>query len=146
MAEEPLQTRENHARYVPFWHLIAAPILLVLFIWSIVRLARAPSADTIRDALLLFAILVVFWYARGFALRVQDRIIRLEEQLRYRRLLPADLIERIDEFTLAQYIALRFASDAELPGLARTVLEQKLTEQKQIKGMIGEWRPDHLRV
>lgn len=146
MAEEPLQTRENHARYVPFWHLIAAPILLVLFIWSIVRLARAPSADTIRDALLLFAILVVFWYARGFALRVQDRIIRLEEQLRYRRLLPADLIERLDAFTLAQYIALRFASDAELPELARTVLDQQLTEQKQIKAMIREWRADHLRV
>lgn len=146
MAEEPLQTRENHARYVPFWHLIAAPILLVLFIWSIVRLARAPSADTIRDALLLFAILVVFWYARGFALRVQDRIIRLEEQLRYRRLLPADLIERLDAFTLTQYIALRFASDAELPELARTVLDQQLTEQKQIKAMIREWRADHLRV
>lgn len=146
MAEESLQTRENHARYVPFWHLIAAPILLVLFIWSIVRLARAPSADTIRDALLIFAILVVFWYARGFALRVQDRIIRLEEQLRYRRLLPADLIERLDAFTLTQYIALRFASDAELPELARTVLDQQLTEQKQIKAMIREWRADHLRV
>lgn len=140
------QSQANHARYVPLWHYVTTPILLGLFIWALVRLAKAPSADTVADVLLLFAILVVFWYARAFALKAQDRVIRLEEQLRYQRLLPADLLARAGEFTTAQCIALRFASDAELPALARTVLDEKIADQKQIKSMIRTWRPDHLRV
>jgi hypothetical protein len=85
-------------------------------------------------------------YARSFALRAQDRVIRLEEQLRFQRLFPPDLLPRIDEFTRSQYIALRFASDTEVAQLARTVLDEKITAQKQIKQMIRHWRPDHLRV
>lgn len=146
MAEKMPQTRENHERFVPIYHFVAGPILIGLFIWSVVRLIREPSVDGAGNVALLFALLVVYLFARVFALRALDRVIRLEEQLRFQRLLPADLIARMGEFTMHQYIALRFASDGELPNLARTVLDQKLTDQKQIKAMISSWRGDYARV
>jgi polysaccharide deacetylase 2 family uncharacterized protein YibQ len=77
---------------------------------------------------------------------VQDRLIRLEEQLRYMRVLPADLQSRVGEFTIAQSVSLRFASDAELPALARKVLDEKMQNRKAIKQLIHSWRPDHLRA
>jgi hypothetical protein len=80
------------------------------------------------------------------ALKVQDRVIRLEERLRYQRLLPADLQPRIDDFTVNQLVSLRFASDAELPALARKVLDDKIDDRKTIKQMIKVWRPDYLRA
>ncbi|MES2305247.1 MAG: DUF6526 family protein [Gemmatimonadota bacterium] len=140
------QTRENHARFVPAWHFVAWPILFGLFVWAVIRLVRNPSADSIGDALLQFALLIVLVFARWFALRVQDRVIRLEEQLRFQRLFPAALLVRINEFTRQQYIALRFASDTELPELARKVLDEKITDQKTIKALIRTWRPDYMRV
>jgi hypothetical protein len=77
---------------------------------------------------------------------VQNRVIRLEERLRYERVLPADLKARIPELTLTQVVSLRFASDAELPTLARKVLDDKMTERKAIKQMVKSWRPDFLRA
>jgi hypothetical protein len=146
MAEKVPQTRENHERFVPLLHFVASPILLGLLIWSVVRLFKEPSVEAGGNVALLFALAVVLWYARAFPLKAQDRVIRLEEQLRYQRLLPADLIARMSEFTIEQFVSLRFASDAELPNLARTVLDQKLTDQKKIKAMIRDWRPDYQRV
>jgi hypothetical protein len=92
------------------------------------------------------ALLAGFVTVRLMALSVQDRIIRLEERLRFARLLPADLQPRIGEFTATQLVALRFASDAELPALARKVLDEKLTERKAIKQLIKNWKPDYLRA
>jgi polysaccharide deacetylase 2 family uncharacterized protein YibQ len=80
------------------------------------------------------------------ALGVQDRVIRVEERLRYQRLLPADLQSRIDDFTINQIVSLRFASDAELPALARKVLDEKINERKVIKQFIKVWKPDNLRA
>jgi Family of unknown function (DUF6526) len=77
---------------------------------------------------------------------VQDRVIRLEERLRFEHVLPADMHPRIGEFTIDQLVALRFASDAELPGLARKVLEEKIVERKAIKKLIKTWRPDFARA
>lgn len=140
------QTRDNHARYVPAWHFVATPLVIVLFAWSIVRVAQTPTSRAVADALFMVAFVILFAYARLFALAVQNRVIRLEEQIRFQRLLPADLVARMSEFRTAQYIALRFASDAELPDLARTVLDQQLTDKKAIKRMIRDWRPDYLRA
>lgn len=92
------------------------------------------------------ALLAGFVTVRLMTLSVQDRIIRLEERLRFARLLPADLQPRIGEFTATQLVALRFASDAELPLLARKVLDEKLTERKAIKQLIKNWKPDYLRA
>jgi uncharacterized membrane protein YheB (UPF0754 family) len=91
--------------------------------------------------------LVIFMFnARLFALRVQDRVIRMEERQRMSKLLPDDMKVRIGEFTPAQLVALRFASDEELPVLSRKVLNDKLTDMKAIKKMVQHWRGDYLRA
>jgi hypothetical protein len=77
---------------------------------------------------------------------VQDRVIRLEMQLRLQQLLPQDLRPRMREFTVNQLVSLRFASDAELPALARKVLDEKLNDRKAIKKLIRDWQPDYLRA
>jgi hypothetical protein len=79
-------------------------------------------------------------------LTVQDRVIRLEETLRMRAVLPADLQARIGELTVKQMVALRFAGDGELPDLTRQVLDGKIQDQKAIKKMVRQWRADHLRA
>jgi hypothetical protein len=98
------------------------------------------------DVLTAAALFLLCYYARIFALTVQDRVIRLEERLRYEKLFPEDLKARIPEFTRGQLVALRFASDAELPELARKVLSENLTDRKAIKQLVKNWRPDHLRA
>ncbi len=92
------------------------------------------------------ALVLVALYSRMFALTVQDRVIRLEMTLRLEKLLPADLKPRIGELTVNQFASLRFASDAELPALARKVLDEKLDDRKAIKQLIKEWRADELRA
>jgi len=96
--------------------------------------------------LLAAAQLLGILYGRLFALSVQDRLIRLEEQLRYERVLPEELRWRADELTVSQFVSLRFASDDELPLLVRKVLDEKLTERKAIKQLIKNWKPDNLRA
>ena len=90
--------------------------------------------------------MILVFSARLFALAVQDRVIRLEERLRYTQVLPADLQARSTEFSIGQIVSLRFASDAELPALARKVLDEKLTERKAIKQLIKSWKPDYQRA
>ncbi len=140
------QSFENHARLVPLYHYVAGPILLINLIWSEVRLVRTPSADSIIGLLVALALILMFFYARVFALTVQDRVIRLEMQLRLARLLPADLQPRAATFTHKQLVALRFASDEEMPELCRKVLADNLTDQRAIKRMIRKWNPDYLRA
>ena len=146
MAETAQQSFENHTRIVPAYHMGAFGIFLINLLWSLYRLAKYPSAETVVSLLLAVGFLLLFFYARIFALTVQDRVIRLEMQLRLRQMLPADLQARIAELTPKQLIAMRFASDDELPGLCRAVLNDKTMEQKAIKKMIKNWRPDHLRA
>ena len=90
--------------------------------------------------------LLLAFYGRIFALAVQDRVIRLEMRLRMQQLLPQELRPRIPEFTVDQLVSLRFASDAELPSLARKVLDEKLSERKAIKKLIQNWQGDYLRA
>jgi hypothetical protein len=140
------QKFENHAKFVPSFHLVALPILFLNLGWSIDRVAHVFSWSTVVQCLLAIALILVATNARMFALRVQDRVIRLEMQLRLQQILPADLRSRIGEFTVGQLISLRFASDAELPDLARRVLDEKLTDRKAIKKLIQNWQPDLLRA
>lgn len=141
------QSFENHSRFVPAFHFFVIPMATINFGWQIYRWKASEfTLDGFESILLAAALLIGFLYARLFALRVQDRIIRLEERLRCQRLLPADLQPRITELRPGQLVALRFASDEELPVLARKVLEEKLTERKAIKKLIKNWRPDYLRA
>lgn len=146
MSQVASQNMKNHARYIPLFHFVAGPILLVNCIYSIVLAVRIPIWDNIDGALVGLALLVLFFAGRGFATTLQDRVIRLEEQVRFERLFPADLRSRIPEFTRDQFVALRFASDGELPTLARAVLDQRIHDRNAIKQMVSEWRADHLRV
>ena len=141
------QNFANHPRIVPLFHYFVLPALTLNFGWSIYRLEHWRHwADGIIGVLTAVALLLLAFLARLFALTVQDRVIRLEERLRFERLLPEDLKVRIPEFTCGQFVALRFASDAELPALARKVLGDNLTDRKVIKQLVQNWRADHLRA
>ena len=141
------QNLGNHAKYVPVFHFFAVPVLVANFIWSLVRLRNLEfSFAGIFGVILAAALVVLVFEARLFALAVQDRVIRLEERLRYTQVLPADLQARTGELTTGQIVALRFASDAELPALMRKVLDEKLVQRKAIKQLIKTWRPDYQRA
>ena len=140
------QSFENHTRVVPAYHMLAFGIFVINFIWSIYELIHAPSGQAVISLLLSMAFLLLFFYARIFVLTVQDRIIRLEMRLRLQQLLPAELRLRVGEFSVNQLVALRFASDEELPTLARKVLDEKIEERKAIKKLVKNWQPDLLRA
>lgn len=140
------QNFENHSKTVPLFHQVVLPILLLNLGWSIYRVARHVSAESVITLLLAVALILLALYARMFALTVQDRVIRLEMRLRLQQVLPPELRGRIPEFTVGQLVALRFASDAELPELARKVLDEKLTDRKAIKKLVRDWQPDLLRA
>jgi hypothetical protein len=141
------QTYSNHVKWVPTYHFFVVPVMVLNFISSIVRLFHVGITwDSAVHLLTAAALLIFMFNARMFALKVQDRVIRLEERQRMAKLLPQDLQPRIEEFTPAQLVALRFAGDDELPALARKVLNDKLTDVKSIKQMVQHWRPDNLRA
>ena len=140
------QRFENHVKLVPLFHFFVLPVFGINVIWSIIRCVRFFSFGTVMGVLLALAFALGALYARMFALSVQDRVIRLEMRLRLQQLLAADLRPRIPEFTVNQLVALRFASDGELPTLARKVLDEKLNDRKAIKKMIQKWEPDYLRA
>jgi hypothetical protein len=143
----PEQNIANHAKFVPAFHFFAVPVLITNFVWSLFRLRTLGfSFAGIFGVLLAAALVVLVFLARLFALAVQDRVIRLEERLRYERVLPADLQSRSGELEISQIVSLRFASDAELPALMRKVLDEKLTNRKAIKQLVRNWKPDYLRA
>jgi hypothetical protein len=145
MANEA-QNFENHAKLFPPFHFVVLPIFLLNFFWSIYRLVHAFSMEAVVSLVLAVAFLLMAFSARIFALTVQDRVIRLEMRLRMQRLLPPDLTARIPEFEVGQLVALRFASDEELPQLARKVLDEKMTDRKAIKKLVRNWQADLLRA
>ena len=141
------QNCENHGKVFPPFHFFVMPVMILNLIWSLSRLWRLGfSWDGLERVLLALGLALGFLTARMMALKVQDRVIRLEERLRYERVLPADLKPRIGEFTVPQLVSLRFAGDAELPALARKVLDEKMSERKAIKQMVKTWKPDYLRA
>jgi uncharacterized membrane protein YciS (DUF1049 family) len=143
----PEQTFANHTRYFPPFHFFVMPVMLGNLIWHIYWVIKGGVTPAgILGCLFALALILGFLSCRLFSLTVQDRVIRLEETLRYVRLLPSDLQSRIGEFTVAQMVSLRFASDAELPGLARKVLDEKMAARKPIKQLVRSWKPDHLRA
>jgi len=145
MANEKPQNFENHARQIPLFA-VGQLVLMASLIERIVDLRHGISFGSVMDVLVGAALIVLFVFARNSTLAVQNRLIRLEMRLRLAGLLPADLQPRIPEFSLDQLISLRFASDAELPGLARKVLDEKLSDRKAIKQLVKDWQADYLRA
>ena len=142
------QNLKNHTRWYPPFHFFVLPMLLLNFIFSIyVTIHHWPThwALSLWWVALSIVLFVMAGASRNGALAAQDRIIRLEERLRLAALLPAEDRAHIDELSIKQLIALRFASDAELPALVRKTLTQNL-EPKAIKQSIVNWRGDYYRV
>ena len=142
------QNFKNHTRFDPPWHFFILPVLLlniIFAIWATIR--HWPNHPHLLPWAILMSIVLFMAVgtARGHSLRAQDRIIRLEERLRMAALLPPDLLTRSQALTESQYIALRFASDGELPALVKRTLNENL-DPKTIKAAIENWRPDYLRV
>lgn len=145
MADKPVQTRQNHTRLHPPYHFFLVWVALITVILAIVTLIRAPGWASLWGVVLAIAASLAVYLLRAYPLKAQDRIIRLEERLRLALLLPETLRPRIGELTEGQLIALRFASDAELPGLAEKTLAGNL-KPAEIKKSITNWRPDHFRI
>jgi len=143
---EQQQSLQNHVRMIPAYHYFIFGAFGINLALSAMDLFSAPSLRTVAGVLTAAALIVLAFYARVFALKAQDRVIRLEMRLRMRELLPADLQRRIIEFTPRQLVAMRFASDAELPDLAAKVLAGNVQDTKAIKSMIKNWQGDFLRV
>jgi Family of unknown function (DUF6526) len=142
------QNYKNHTRLHPPFHFFVLPILLVNFFFSIyLAIHHWPEHRALLCwwIVLSMALFMGFGLTRSYALKAQDRIIRLEEKLRYSALLPPDLLARSQALTVRQIIGLRFASDEELSGLITRALDENLSE-KDIKKSINKWRPDYLRV
>jgi len=145
MAAAVPQSYANHRRYVPAFHFLALGLLLLNLIYWLYALVRYRTGLQVDGVVLAVAVALVAFYARTFPLSVQDRVIRLEERLRLARLCP-DLGSRLDDLTTGQLIGLRFASDAELPALARRVIDEKITDKEAIKKQVVSWRADEMRA
>lgn len=143
---ETTQNYENHTRWHPPFHFFLMPLLLLNLIFAAVQLYRFRDLDRAWWLVLAVGLIVLGALARINALRVQDRLIRLEERVRYQQVLPAPLAQSAGALPLAQMMALRFASDEELPELIRQVLDGKLTRGDEIKRAVRDWRADNLRV
>ena len=152
MSQTTTQTYANHRRLDPLFHLFVIPVFVLGVVLSLVHFFAHFRESDFRDnfhsfllIVLALALLTLVFKTRMYALKVQDRVIRLEERLRLMQLLPEPLRARIPELTTGQLIALRFASDAELPALAQRALNEKL-KSTDIKKAIQNWRPDNSRV
>jgi hypothetical protein len=145
MADPAPQSFSHHTRYDPLFHFFILPVFAITLITCLVHLVRRPGLHSAWLVVVMIAAVVAIFKIRFYALKVQDRVIRLEERLRLATLFDPALRPRIAEFTEAQLIALRFASDAELPALAARALNEKLAAP-EIKKAIQQWRPDHWRV
>lgn len=142
------QSLKNHTRWHPPFHFFILPVLLINFIFSIYATIHHWPEHRVLFLWWIIMSVVLFMMAgiaRGSALAAQDRIIRLEERLRLMALLPPEDRAHINDLSIKQFIALRFASDDELPALFRKTLTQNL-EPKAIKESIVNWRGDYHRV
>jgi uncharacterized protein DUF6526 len=141
-----MQTYATHRRFVPLFHFVMFPILVINVFVEVYYLYRYVSLWRAWNVVVALALVAFAWTVRTMVSTAQNRIIRLEETLRMQRCLPPDLQSRIGELTPSQLIGLRFCADEELPELTRAVLSGELRGREEIKRRIKNWRPDHLRV
>lgn len=140
------QSYANHTRWHPPFHFFVVPVMVINFIWSVVQFFMTPGWDSGRWAVVSLALLVLMFLVRLNPLKAQDRIIRLEERLRYQQTLSPALLQQASTLRTRQIIALRFAADDELEELVSAVITGKLTKPAQIKQAIKNWRGDTFRV
>jgi len=146
MPQQPVQNYANHRSNDKSLYIIA----LVLIVAALLSIASVymdmPVLSAAATVLIVLSAVGIMIRMRAYSVRVQDRVIRLEMRLRLERVLPEDLAAKIPALTLSQLIGLRFASDAELPGLVQKVLDGNITNADDIKKLVKDWQADYLRV
>lgn len=145
MAEKMPQNLANHIRLDPPFHFFVLPVTALTVIAAVVHVVERPSWFAGWLVIFATAMVVLALRARQYALKVQDRVIRLEERLRLGGLLPETVRFRIGDLSEAQLIGLRFASDAEVPAIVQQTLQNQLSKT-EIKKAVKAWRPDYWRV
>lgn len=152
MSQTTPQTYANHRRFDPPFHFFLIPVFALGLVMSLIHFFYHFRESDMRDNMhsfllivLALALLTLVFKTRLYALKVQDRVIRLEERLRLMQILPETLRTRIPELTEGQLVGLRFASDAEVPKLVDRALNEKL-KRSDIKKAVQNWRPDNWRV
>ncbi len=141
----PPQTRENHARFHPPFHFVLAPLLVAFLVLSAIQLFRSVELHTVSLVLLAVILFLLAMLVRTYPLKVQDRLICLEQQLRCATLLPESVRTAAGSLAPAPWVALRFAGDEEFSELVQLTLKENLTPA-QIKDRIVNWKPDYFRV
>jgi hypothetical protein len=145
MSKSIQQNFKNHVRWDPPYHLILGLVLLANIVYAVVHLWRQTNISSWWYLVLSIIVFIPFFKLRMYSLKVQDRVIRLEERLRLQALAPAEWHSQIYRLTEDQLIGLRFAADDEVVELAKQALEHNLN-RKQIKERIKDWRADNWRV
>jgi hypothetical protein len=145
MSKTSTQSLKNHGRLDPLYHVVLALIVFANLIFSIIRLIRYPDYHNIWVLVLSLGLVIFMFRLRSYPLKVQDRVIRLEERLRLQALAPQEWHAQLYRLSEDQLIALRFAGDDEVVALAKQALEENLS-RKQIKERIRSWRADEWRV
>ena len=144
MSKSTPQNLKNHVRWDPPYHLILGLVLFANIVYAVVHLWRQPNISSSWYLVLSLIVFVPFFKLRMYSLKVQDRVIRLEERLRLQALAPAEWHSQIYRLSEDQLIGLRFAADNEIVELAKQALEHNLN-RKQIKERIKDWRADYWR-
>jgi hypothetical protein len=145
MSDDAVQSYSNHARWLVPWHFFVIPVLIANAVIQVVEAGRTPGVPTAWAAIVAIALLVGMVCARRMSLRVQDRLVCLEESLRLERLMPDRRMD-IEQLTREHFIGIRFASDAEVPHLLDRILAGELATRDDVKRAVQHWRPDHLRA
>lgn len=140
------QNFQNHRRIVPAYHVLTFGCLVLNLGWQLYQVARQRSMDSVIGVVLGVGLVLLFFFTRLFALKVQDRVIRLEMRLRLAQVLPDRMRAQMASLSTSQLVALRFASDAELPGLCDLVFNGTLQHPTDIKKRIRDWQADDLRA
>ena len=139
------QNYANHRHFIPFYHFFILPLSLFLFIGTIVNLVKSSHENLYNASLLVlcsFIVIIVVVFSRKYALKAQDRVIRVEENFRHFVLTGKQLDSKL---SIRQIIGLRFASDKEMPELAKKAVTENLSENA-IKKLIKDWKADTYRV
>ena len=145
MSKISQQSLQNHARFDPAFHFLIFGVFLANLVYACFHLYRQPSLSSGWYLVLSLVVIIPILKLRTYPLKLQDRIIRLEERIRLQALAPAEWHSQIYRLSEDQLVGLRFASDDEVVGLAKLALEEKLN-RKQIKERIKSWRADNWRI
>ena len=140
------QSFESHRRYIPIYHFVLLPILILNVVAQVLYFLKYHTPYKLFMIVVALALALIPFSLRAMIARVQDRVIRLEERLRLSNLLPAGMHARINDLTPGQLVGLRFAPDDEVVALAQRCMSGELTKGEQIKKEIKNWRPDNLRA